>query len=80
MTFEYVSGLKQGAGYIRLFRNRGNFAAGVRTMPIPPIIVDYARGQRSLPIPLEVGDYASGEHELASSAEVGDFARGQRLE
>ena len=61
-----------------LFQLEGDYAQGLRSMPVTLEGPDYARGQRIQPFRAEAADYASGLRTLPAEREGSDYARGLR--
>jgi hypothetical protein len=57
---------------------KGDFASGMRTLPIVMEGPDYARGARTLPMVAEGPDYARGARTQPMPVEGPDYARGIR--
>ena len=62
----------------RRWEMKGDFASGMRTMPVAPEGPDYARGARTRPMSSEGPDYARGARTQPMSSEGPDYARGMR--
>jgi hypothetical protein len=61
-----------------MLQMEGDYARGLRTLPVEFEGSDYARGLRTLPVQLEVADYARGLRTLPNESEGPDYARGLR--
>ena len=57
---------------------RGDYARGLRTLPLEMEGPDYARGLRTLPLEMEGPDYARGLRTLPRTVDGPDYARGLR--